>query len=323
MRAYQVTEPGGADALVLRTLPDPTPEPGWVTIRVRAFGLNRSELYTRRGESGDAVSFPRVLGIECVGEVLEAPGADLEPGQRVVAAMGKMGRAYDGGYAEQTKVPRSQVMPVQTDLSWTDLGALPETYFTAWTSLVDELKLQPGQTLFIRGGSSSVGMAAARIAKHLGCTVLATTRQDHKANALRSAGVDHVVMDRGEPLAEMVRDLSGGGVHGALELVGRPSTVGDTAASIRAGGHLCHTGLLGDSWGEAMPAMPTDVTYSFGNTELVEATRWTPIMQTICDRVASGDYAPNIFEVFDFEALPDAHRCMEENRAVGKLVVRA
>ena len=69
-------------------------------MRVRAFGLNRSELVTRRGGSGDAVRFPRVLGIECVGEVGEAPGADLRRGQRVLAAMGGMGRDYDGGYTQ-------------------------------------------------------------------------------------------------------------------------------------------------------------------------------------------------------------------------------
>lgn len=321
MRAYQVTTPGGADALQLRELPDPRPESGWVVIRVRAFGINRSELYTRRGESGDAVTFPRVLGIECVGEVVAAPGSDLQPGHRVAAAMGDMGRQYDGGYAEMTKVPRSQVMPFDSDLAWDVLGALPETYYTAWTSLVDEIDLKPEQTLFIRGGTSSVGMAATRIAKHLGCAVIATTRKEAKRPALLAAGVDHVIIDTGEGVAGQVRTLCPGGVHGALELVGRPETVGDTSSAIREGGHLCHTGLLGDTWDQPLPDMPPGVTYSFGNTEKVETVKWTPITQTIVQRAEQGAYDPNIFRVFAFEDLREAHECMENNRATGKLVV--
>ncbi|MEM9455081.1 MAG: zinc-binding dehydrogenase [Myxococcota bacterium] len=321
MRAYQVTTPGGADALQLRELPDPQPEPGWVVIRVRAFGINRSELYTRRGESGDAVTFPRVLGIECVGEVVAAPGSDLQPGQRVAAAMGNMGRQYDGGYAEMTKVPRSQVMPFDSDLAWDVLGALPETYYTAWTSLFDEIDLKREQTLFIRGGTSSVGMAATRIAKHLGCTVIATTRKEAKRAALVAAGVDHVIIDAGEGLAAQVRALCPDGVHGALELVGLPTTLSDTATVIREGGRLCQTGLLGDTWGQPLPEMPAGVTYSFGNTEKVETVKWTPITQTIVDRAKQGAYDPNIFEVFPFEQLQQAHECMENNRATGKLVV--
>ncbi len=222
MRAYRVTTPGGSDALRLCELPDPTPQLGHVVIEVRAFGINRSELYTRRGESGDAVTFPRVLGIECVGHVRAAPGSDLQPGTKVAAAMGGMGRTYDGGYAEMTKVPRSQVMPFVSELSWATLGALPETYYTAWASVFDELDLQSGQTLFVRGGTSSVGMAATRIAKHLGCTVVATTRREAKREALIRAGVDHIVIDNGR-IASAVRELFPDGVDAALELVGLPA----------------------------------------------------------------------------------------------------
>src|SRR4051812_17262714 len=105
MRAYVIETPGGPENLLLRDLPEPSPVPGSALLRVRAFGLNRSEWFTRRGDS-PSVRFPRVLGIECVGEVVAAPGTDLVPGQRVAAMMGGMGRAYDGSYAELTLVPR-------------------------------------------------------------------------------------------------------------------------------------------------------------------------------------------------------------------------
>lgn len=321
MRAWRVRTPGGVDALECVTVPEPEPLPGWVHIRIHAFGLNRSEIYTRRGQSGGAVRFPRVLGIECVGEVISAPGTDLEPGQKVAAAMGGLGRDYDGGYAEQTVAPRSQVMPFDSSLPWDVLGAVPETYYTAWTSLFDECGLQPKQTLLIRGGTSSVGMAATSIAKHLGCRVIATTRRASKRARLAAVGVDEVVIDSG-CIVDEVRALAPAGVDAALELVGRPETVGDSAAAVRPGGHLCHTGLLGDVWDEPMPPMPNGVSYSFGNTEAIRTQRWSPITQTLVDRVAAGIYAPNVFRCFEFSELREAHQLMEDSGAAGKLVVR-
>ena len=123
MRAFVIKEPGGPEKLELREVPRPTPRDGWVLIRNRAFGLNRSEWFTRRGES-PSVEFPRVLGIECVGEVVAAPGCDLAAGQRVAAMMGGMGRQFDGSYAEYVLVPQQHVFPLKTNLDWRILGAL-------------------------------------------------------------------------------------------------------------------------------------------------------------------------------------------------------
>src|SRR4029453_18866944 len=100
-------------------------------------------------------------GIECVGVIDAAPGSDLQPGQQVAAMMGGMGRTFDGGYAEYTVVPRGQVIPFRSDLPWDVLGAVPETLQTAYGSLTVGLDLRKGQTLLVRGGTSSVGLAAA------------------------------------------------------------------------------------------------------------------------------------------------------------------
>lgn len=112
--AYVVEEPGGPEVLKDREVPMPQPQPGWVLIHIKAVGLNRSELHTRLGYSGDALPFPRVLSIECVGEVVDAPESDLQPGQRVAAAVGGIGRQFDGSFAEYTLVPRSQVFTIDT-----------------------------------------------------------------------------------------------------------------------------------------------------------------------------------------------------------------
>ena len=123
VRAVVVEAPGGPEALVLRDLPKPAPRPGWTRVRVRAFGLNRAELMTRRGESGDAVRFPRVLGIEAVGTVDESVDDDAPPpGTTVASVMGGMGRAFDGGYAEYVLLPTERLMPRETHLDWEVLG---------------------------------------------------------------------------------------------------------------------------------------------------------------------------------------------------------
>ena len=124
MRAVVLDEPGPPEALRIRELPIPEPRRGWVLIQVRAFGLNRSELHTRLGLA-EGVTFPRVLGIEAAGTVVSAPGTDLQRGQQVAAMMGGMGRTVDGGYAEYTCVPASQVIAFNSDLDWATLGAAP------------------------------------------------------------------------------------------------------------------------------------------------------------------------------------------------------
>src|SRR3954465_1276511 len=111
--------PAPPEALVIRERPVPQPEPGWVLIEVKAFGLNRSELKTRLGLADPEVTFPRVLGIEAAGVVAACPGGELEEGQQGVAMMGGMGRRFDGGYAEFTCVPVAQAIPIASALPWT------------------------------------------------------------------------------------------------------------------------------------------------------------------------------------------------------------
>src|SRR3954454_7323890 len=194
MRAVVLDAPGPPDALTIRELPVPTPAAGWVLIEVKAFGLNRSELHTRlRLPSG--VTFPRVLGIEAAGVVARCPGREFTVGQQVVTMMGGMGRTFDGGYAEYTCVPASQVIAFASDLEWSTLGAVPEMLQTAYGSLTVGLDAQAGQSILLRGGTSSVGTAAAVLAKQQNMTVLSTTRSANKTATLTDIGVDHVIVD--------------------------------------------------------------------------------------------------------------------------------
>ena len=323
MKAIVVEQAGPPEVLQLRDIPRPQVKPGWVLVRVKAFGLNRSEVYTRQGHSGPAVKFPRVLGIECVGVVEDASDSGLAPGETVAAVMGEMGRDFDGGYAEYALLPAGQVMPVQTKLAWDELAALPEMYLTAWGCLVEAIALQKGQTLLVRGGTSSVGMAAISLARALGATVAATTRNAAKAQALRNAGAEHVVIDSGQ-IAPEVRRLFPNGVDGVLELIGTVTLL-DSLKCPGTRGIVCYAGLLGNAWSlekfEPMPAIPSTVRLTTYTTHIVTAANSTAPLQRIVQDVEAGRLPLHRDRVFRFDRIAEAHRYMEENRATGKLVV--
>lgn len=321
MRAIVLTSPGAPEALEIRTVPRPEPRDGWVSIRVEAFGLNRSELHTRLGLS-PSVKLPRVLGIECVGVVEAAPGTDLAPGQTVAAMMGEMGRAYDGSYAEHTLIPRAHVFSIRTDLPWERLGALPEMYQTSRGSLTTGLDARAGDVLLIRGGTSSIGMLTAALAKQMGLTVIATTRNPARESALRENGADHVVIDTGE-IAAAVRAIVPGGVDRALELVGAP-TLRDTLHATRVHGVVCMTGMLSNEWTipDFYPIgyIPSGVFLTGYGGDSRDIT--TEQLQDFVDAVARGAIHVAIDRVFDLNDIVAAHRYMEDNRATGKIVVR-
>jgi NADPH2:quinone reductase len=320
MRAAVLDAPGPPDALQIRELPIPEPRPGWVVIEVKAFGLNRSELHTRLGLA-QGVTFPRVLGIEATGVVTAAPGGEFPIGQQVAAMMGGMGRTFDGGYAEYTCVPASQVVPFHSELDWATLGAVPEMLQTAHGSLAIGLDAQPGQSLLIRGGTSSVGMATAVLAKDLGLTVLSTTRRPERAGALEAIGVDHVVVDAGQ-IAPLVREIVPAGVDAALELVGTP-TLPDTLRATAVHGVVCFTGMLSNEWivRDFYPIgyLPRGVRLTAYGGEADDLP--AEVLQAFLDAVAAGRLTVPLDRTYTLDEIATAHADMEAGNATGKLVV--
>lgn len=324
MRAILISEYGGPEKLVIRDIPIAKPTLEQVLIKVKAFGVNRAETYMRKGAWGDVA---KVSGIECVGEIAEDPSGRLVQGQRVTAVMGGLGRSLNGSYAEFTCAPTSNVVPLKSEMPWEDLAAVPESYATAWTCLHDNMHLAPGNTVFVRGGTSALGQAAINIAANTpNVTVLASTRRQERVNFLKSLGAKHVLLEA-PVLKEDVRRLCPDGVHSVLELVGN-STLLDSLAVVRKGGFVCNAGFLGGPNPiefNPLLQMPTGVNFNFFGS-FVYGTPAYPLasvpLQSIVDKVREGIYKAKPAAIFDFEEIAKAHELMESNASCGKIVVR-
>lgn len=325
MRAIVIKQYGGPDVLAIEERPEPEAKPGHVVVDVRAFGLNRAETYMRSGAWGDVAE---ITGIECVGIVRSDPDGRFAAGQKVAALMGGMGRLINGSYAERVSVPATNVVPIVSNLPWEEFSAISESYATAWSAVRGNLDLLPGQTLVVRGATSSLGQAAINIAVELGARVIATTRNAKRRALLEQLGASEVLVEQAE-LSRRVRELHPRGVDAVLDVIGN-STVLDSLAMARRGGRACVVGLLDHVAAienfNPMFQMPHYGVHFSGFVSWSLGSPDVPLsgipFQGIVDRAASGAYKAKPAKVFRFEEIREAHRLMESNEANGKIVVR-
>jgi NADPH:quinone reductase len=322
MRAIVIDGFGGVEHLVIKEFPEPEPKPGHAVIAVKAFGINHAEMHMRRGEWAEAAP---VSGIECVGVVKSCPGGEFAVGTKVAALMGGLGRTINGSYAEYTRAPVTNVAPIESDLPWEELAAIPESYSTAWTCLFRNLELAKGQTLVIRGGMSSFGQAALNMAVNAGAEVIATTRKGDHLEKLQSLGARRVEFE-GPDLSSRIAERKR--IDAVLDLVGN-STILDSLAMLRRGGRACLAGFLGGLAPvpdfNPLLQMSSGVHFSFFGS-FVFGTPGFPLsdvpLQAIANDVAAGRYKAKPTRVFRFEEIREAHKVMESNQAGGKMVVR-
>jgi len=325
MRAIVLSTPGGPSALKLQNVPIPTAKSGEVLIRVHAFGLNRSEMFTRQGLS-PTVKLPRILGIEATGTVASAPGGEFAPGTKVATIMDGMGRAFDGGYAEYVLVPARQVKAfglkpeIEDKVGWDILGAVPETCQTAYGAVMGALKLQAGDRMLVRGGTSSVGLMACEIARWKGAHAIATTRKSDREGILRKCGAEDVIIDQGE-IAEEAKKRYPEGFDKVFELVGC-STLADSMKNMKKGGIACIAGFVGGQWSinefspnEFIPTGSYLTTYGSTSDALFE----TPLDE-IVERLYNGTMHMPI-ETYKMDQIVEAHQAMEDSTAGAKIVI--
>ena len=320
MKAVVLHHTGAPDVLKVSEVPIPMVKPGWVLIKVKAFGLNRSELMMREYE-GDAsyIQLPRILGIECVGEVADGSDSHFKKGQKVIALMGGMGRSFDGSYAEYALVPTKNVFSVDSDMSWTELAAIPETYFTAWGSLFQSLQLVPADVLLVRGGTSAAGLAAIQLAKSIGAKVLASTRKESKRELLFKHGADCVLIEDGT-LDHQLHELYPQGIHKVLELIG-PSTLSESMSFLKLHGIVCVTGILGKKTTIDNFYPIKDIPSGIYLTGFASNSPNQQLIDELFAHIRKYNLHPILARTFSLEEIADAHQMMENNEANGKIVI--
>lgn len=321
MRAIILAGFGGLDNLVYTDIPKPVPRDGEVVIEVKGFGINHAEMHMRRGEWAEAAE---VSGIECVGVVDSCPGGEFPVGAKVAALMGGLGRTINGSYAEYTRVRAANVALIESDLPWAVLAALPETYAVAWTCVFRNLNLTAGQTLVLRGATSSFGQAALKMAVAADVRVIATTRSPKRFGMLEGLGAARVEAERPDLAAHIAEARE---IDAVLDLVGN-STILDSLDMLRRGGTACLAGWLGglDPIADFNPLlrMASGVNLNFFGS-FVFGTPGFPLsdvpLQDIARQVADGTLDAEPSRVFRFDQIHEAHRVMESGEAGGKMVV--
>jgi NADPH:quinone reductase-like Zn-dependent oxidoreductase len=321
MRAIVLEKFGGLDSLVYTEIPKPLPRDGEVVIAVRAFGINHAEMHMRRGEWAEAAE---VSGIECVGVVDSCPTGEFPVGAKVAALMGGLGRTVNGSYAQFTRVRASNVALIEADLPWSQLAAIPETYATAWTCLFRSLELAAGQTIVIRGATSSLGQAAVKLAIHCGAHVVATSRNPDHFAMLTRLGVARTEIEAPD-LASRIAEAKK--IDAVLDLVGN-STILDSLDMLRRGGRACLAGWLGGLAPIAdfnpLLRMASGVHLTFFGS-FVFGTPGFPLsdvpLSDIAAQVKNGQLDAGPARVFSFDDIREAHRVMEAGEAGGKMVV--
>lgn len=318
MKAVVIDKCCKAEDLHVSDIPVPEVRPGWVLVKVHAAGLNHSEVILRQYEADeDYINTPVVPGIECVGEVADPSDSDLKKGERVVGLMGGMGRSFNGSYEEYVQLPRNHVFKVDLDLDWVELAAIPESYFTAYGSMTQSLLLKEGDTLLVRGATSTVGQAAIQLAKAMGATVIGTSRKEASFDKLFNIGADYCVVDDGEINRRKLQKQP----NKVLELVGL-KTLRDSMLTVSQPGFVCLTGILGNvfSYKNFSPIgfIPNGVFLSAFHSNFPTQK----IMDEIFGIIKKNHLKPLYSKVFKLDDIVEAHKLLEEGTAGGKIILR-
>ncbi|AWB07589.1 NAD(P)H-quinone oxidoreductase (plasmid) [Azospirillum humicireducens] len=323
MTAIEVSQPGKPEVLIPARRPVPDPAPGEIRIAVQAAGVNRPDVLQRLGKYNPPPGISDIPGLEVAGTV-DALGAGVEGwsvGDPVCALLA------GGGYAEFCVVPAAQCLPIPAGLSMAEAAALPETVFTVWSNVFERGALQPGEALLVHGGTSGIGTTAIQLGAAFGARVFATARGAEKCSACVRLGAERAIDYGTEDFVAVVKEATGGaGVNVVLDIVGGDYVARSIDALAVEGRYVCIGFVRGATatvnffpvmtkrlvlTGSTLRARP--VAYKQAVAEQLKARVW-PL-------IAAGKVKPVVHEVFPLANAADAHRLMESNQHVGKLVL--
>lgn len=326
-RVVRIHEYGAADVLKIEDIEAPAPAHDEVQIEVKAIGLNRAEIMFRSHAYLQEASFPSRLGYEAAGivNVVGASVTEFKKGD-VVSVIPALDIARPGAYGELANAPARLVVKHPETLSFDEAASVWMQYVTAWGALIEQAKLGAGDFVIVTAASSSVGLAAFQIARKVGATVIATTRTSAKRQALLDSGAHHVIATGEEDLAAKVAEITNGrGARVVFDPVGGPSFEPLTQSMAR-GGILLEYGALSPE------PTPFPLFTVLGKSLTLKGYLYSEIVSNdaaldrakafIIDGLRSGELKPLIARTFTLDEIQDAHRFLESNEQVGKVVVR-
>ncbi|MGA9211610.1 NAD(P)H-quinone oxidoreductase [Kaistella sp.] len=321
MKAIHITKSGGPEVLQLQETPKPTPEKNQVLIKVKAAGVNRSDVITRKNTATYGKDSPQTLipGLEVSG-VIEEIGAEVKNkkvGDKVCALIA------DGGYAEYVAVESSHCLPIPKGISLEDAAAIPETVFTVWFNVFMLGKLQPVEKLLIHGGTSGIGTMGLQMAKAWDCETYTTAGSEEKTNFLKKMGVDKVINYTTEAFEEVWK---GEKIDVILDMVGGDYTQKNLEILNKKGRLVYINGMKSMEVNlnlRTIMAKNLTLTGSFLKPQTVEVK--TQIAQeaekNIWPMFDSKEIHPIIYKKFPLAEAADAHRLMESSEHIGKILL--
>lgn len=317
MKAIVVSKAGGPEVLTYTDVPKPTIKSGWSLVKVMGFGINRSEIFTREGKS-PSVQFPRILGIEAVGMIAESSDPEQLPvGQKVISIMGEMGRAFDGSYAEYVLLPNEQIYPVESTLSWANLAAIPETFYTAF-GILKSLQITKSDHILVRAATSGVGIAVMKLIKGYAASisVTGTTRSANKSDQLLAAGFDDVLVT---PTPNTLPNEASQ-FDKIADLIG-PAATRDSLQHLNEYGILSATGELGVVWTIDALDPIIDIPNNRYLTGFYSGDVSSSKMQEMLAFIEKYHIDVTPARVFNLAQIQAAHQYLQSQHSFGKVVV--
>ena len=324
-KVVRVHQPGGPEALQIEDLDVGAPGPGEARVRIEAIGLNRAEAMFRQGGYIQPPKLPALIGYEAAG-VLEAVGEGVTgfaPGERVCIVPNFRQGDY-GVYAEQAIVPGQSLLKAPDGLSPIESASIWMQYFTA-LGIIQHGKATVGDHVIIPAASSSVGLAAIQLCNWSGATPIAVTRRRGKTEALRAQGADHVIASEEQDLVKEVMRITGGkGARIVFDPVGGPYVETLTSAMAEEGILFIYGGLSGQPtpwphWNAAFKGLSLRGWVASAIWNRPDRYAWGQAL--ILQGLKDGKLKPVIDRTFPLDQIVEAHRYLESNQQVGKVVV--